>query len=86
MDFQTRSSKTMLKNALLTMESQGRNFELAQSVLDLARKKYQAGVGSNLEVSQAHTEMLQAQNNYFSALLSVINSQADLQKALGQFK
>jgi outer membrane protein len=85
-DFQTQQSKTTLKNSLLTLENQQRNTELANSVLDLARRKYKEGVGSNIEVTQAQTEYLQAQNNYFQAQLDVINSQADLQKALGQFK
>ena len=86
MDFQARSFKTTLSNSLLAMESQERNVELAQSVLELARKKYKEGVGSNLEVSQAQTEMLSAQSNYFNAMLDVMNAKSDLQKALGQFK
>ena len=55
-------------------------------VLDLAQKKYKAGVGSNLEVTQAQTDQLTAQNNYFNALLDVINAEADLKKALGLLK
>ncbi|HEY1033030.1 MAG TPA: TolC family protein [Flavipsychrobacter sp.] len=85
-DLQTAQSKTSLKNALLTMKSQERNLGLANGVLDLARKKYKAGVGSNTEVTQAQTEMLQSQNNYFNAMLDVINAKSDLQKAIGQFK
>ncbi len=85
-DFQTAQSRTSLKNALLTMQSQQRNSDLANSVVTLARKKYKAGVGSNTEVTQAQTEFLQAQNNYFQAMLDVVNAKSDLQKALGQFK
>ncbi len=85
-DFQAEQSKTTLKNDILQLESQKRNLELANSVVDLARRKYKAGVGSNLEVNQAQTELLQAQNNYFSSLLDVVNAQADLKKALGLLK
>jgi outer membrane protein len=85
-DFQTASARTGLKNALLQAESQKRNVELASGVLDLARKKYKEGVGSNLEVTQAQTDFLQAQNNYFNVLLNITNAEADLQQALGQFK
>lgn len=85
-DFQTEQSKTTLKNALLMLASQERNLQLANSVLDLSRNKYKAGVGSNTEVSQAQTEMLKAQNNYFSSMLEVVNAKSDLQKATGQFK
>ena len=85
MKLQKNQSSTQLKNALLNMNNQERNLDLAKSVLDLTRKKYKAGVGSNLEVSQAQTEMLQAQNNYFQALLDAANAKADLKKALGEF-
>jgi len=85
-DFQTEQARTTLKNSILQMESQKRNLALANSVQDLARKKYKAGVGSNLEVNQAQTELLQAQNNYFGSLLDVVNAQADLKKALGLLK
>ena len=60
--------------------------DLAQDVLDLAQKKYKAGVGSNVEVNQAQNDLLQAQNNYFSSLLDLINAEADLKKALGLLK
>ena len=83
LDFQTTQSKTSLKNALLQLQSQKRNVELAEDVLSLAQKKYKAGVGSNTEVTQAQTEQLRAQNTYFSTLLDIINAEADLKKALG---
>lgn len=85
-DVETKQSKITLKNAIYTLENQQRNFQLATEVLQTARKKYNAGVGSSLEVSQAQTEMLQSQSNYFDAMLQVINAQSDLQNALGQFK
>ncbi|MBS1643787.1 MAG: TolC family protein [Bacteroidetes bacterium] len=85
LEFQTTQSQTTLQNALLAANSQKRNMELAESVLTLARKKYKAGVGSNLEVNQAQGDLLQSQNNYYSALLDVVNAQADVQKALGDF-
>lgn len=83
-DFQTENAKTVLRNALIQVENQKRNLTLSNSVLDLARRKYKEGVGSNIEVTQAQTDLLQAQNNYFNSLLDIINAEADLQKALGQ--
>ena len=86
LDFQTATSRTTLKNAVLQVQSQKRNMELANDVLDLAQRKYRAGVGSNLEVTQAQADQLGAQTNYFSALLDLINAEADLKKALGLLK
>jgi len=85
-DFQTAQSQTSLRNALLAVQSQQRNQELAGTVLDLAQRKYREGVGSNLEVTQAQSDFLQAQNNYFQAMLEAVNAQADLQRALGTLK
>ncbi|MCF8448919.1 MAG: TolC family protein [Taibaiella sp.] len=85
-DFQAATARTTLKNSLLQVQSQKRNLELSNTVLDLAQKKYKAGVGSNLEVTTAQTDLLRSQNNYFSALLEVINAEADLKKALGLLK
>lgn len=82
-DFQTNQAKTSLKNAVLQLQSQKRNVALAEDVLDLAQRKYKAGVGSNSEVTQAQTEQLRAQNSYFSTMLDIINAEADLKKALG---
>ncbi len=84
-DFQKNQSRTTLKNALLTMNNQKRNLDLARNVLRLAKAKYDAGVGSNTEVSLAQTDLLTAQNNYFQSLLDVVNAQADLKKALGEY-
>lgn len=85
-DYQTKSARISLTNALTTTESRKRTMALANSVLVLAQKKYKAGVGTNQDVVLAQTDYLQAQNNYFIALQSVINAQADLQKSLGLLK
>jgi outer membrane protein TolC len=82
-DFETSSARTTLKNNLLQYKNEKRNIDLAASVLDLARRKYKEGVGSNLEVTQAQTDYLKAQSNYFNVVLNIISSEADLQKALG---
>lgn len=84
-DYQAKQTRTTLRNALMTLENQKRNLELANSVVDIANKKYKAGVGSSLEVNDAQTGLLQTQNNYFQAMLDVITAQTDLQKALGEF-
>ena len=85
-DYQAANARTTLKNAVLQTQSQHRNLDLANDVLDLAQRKYKAGVGSNVEVTQAQTDQLNAQTNYFNALLDLINAEADLKKALGLLK
>lgn len=85
-EFQASVARNTLKNAMLQAQSQKRNMDVANDVLELARKKYKAGVGSNLEVTTAQTELLRAQSSYFSSLLEITNAEADLKKALGELK
>jgi outer membrane protein TolC len=85
-EFKTKSAQSTLANALQTAESRKRTMELANTVLDLAQKKYKAGVGSNQDVIIAQGDFLRSQNAYFDALLSIVNAKADLQKALGLLK
>ena len=85
-DFMVAQSRSNLKNAILQVENQKRNLDLANDVLDLAQRKYKEGVGSNQEVTQAQTDQLRAQTNYFSALMDMANANADLKKSLGLLK
>ncbi|MDI9320211.1 MAG: TolC family protein [Phycisphaerales bacterium] len=85
-DYKTKSAKANLINALQTSESRKRTMDLASTVLDLAQKKYKAGVGSNQDVIIAQGDFLKAQGAYFEAVLTVVNTKADLQKALGLLK
>ena len=82
-DLKVAQSRTTLKNALLTLETGRRNLSLANSVLDLARKKYNAGVGSNLEVTTAQSEYLKTQATYFGSLLDVVNARTDVELNTG---
>ncbi|MBC7553826.1 MAG: TolC family protein [Taibaiella sp.] len=84
-DFMAAQARATLKNSLLQLKSQTENLNLATEVVDLAQKKYKAGVGSNLEVTTAQAELLKTQNTYFSTLLNIINAEGDLRKALGMF-
>ena len=84
-NFQAAQARTSLRNALLQLKSQDQNLELAKDVLQLAQKKYKAGVGTNLEVTTAQSEELKTRNAYFVTLLNIINAEADLKKALGMF-
>jgi outer membrane protein len=77
--------KTLLNN-LDQLESQEKNMQLAQSVYNQSKIKYQEGVGSNLEIIDADNSFKQAQSNYFNALYDALISHVDYQKALGILK
>ncbi|GAB3654781.1 TolC family protein [Echinicola sediminis] len=76
-------AKTTLKNSLRTLEVQRENMELALEVYTISRIKYAEGVGSNLEVVEADSDLKEAEINYYSALYDALIAKVDLEKALG---
>lgn len=80
------SAKASLKNDLNILDVQRENLELAQEVFDIAKIKYQEGVGSNLEVIDADGALTEAEINYLAALYDGLISKVNLEKALGLLK
>ncbi len=72
-----------MKSALLTLDNQRRNIELAESVYNSTKLKYEQGLGSNQEISNAQTDLVSAQNNYYGSLYDAINAKIDYLKAIG---
>lgn len=83
-DLERTVAKNTLTNAVLTMDSQEKNMELAERVYNTVKKKYEQGVGSSFETLQADTDLQQAQSNYFKALYDAIIAKISYQKALGK--
>jgi len=80
------SALVAYQNALASLKTQENNLKLAQSVFDTAIKKYEAGVGSNLEVVNAEASLKEAQTNYLAALYDALSAKVDLDKALGNLQ
>ncbi len=59
-------------NAISSLQIQKRNLELAQNVYDVSQKKYEQGVGSNLEVINAQTSLRESQTNYTNAVYDLL--------------
>jgi outer membrane protein len=82
-DLQLDQASTELTNALDVLKSQQENLELAESIARVAKIKYQEGVGSNLEVITAETDLRQAQTNYYAAIYDALIAKVNLEKANG---
>lgn len=80
-DMEIYSSRTMLTNSIRTLDEQKKNVELATEVARISRIKYEQGVGSNLEVVTAESELKTAQTNYLNTLFEALSAQVDLKKA-----
>ena len=70
-------------NAYASVTTQKKNMELAQHIYDVTQKKYQGGVGSNLEIVTAETSLKEAQTNYYNAVYDMLVAKIDYQKAVG---
>lgn len=85
-DLEIQTSQTSYLNALNSLQTQKSNMELAQGVYNVAKKKYDQGVGSNLEVMNAETSLKEAQTNYYNAMYEYYVAKVDFEKATGKIK
>lgn len=85
-DLQDAQSRISLINALDVLDNQQANLRLAADVARVTRIKFQAGVGSNLEVISAETDLREAQTNYYAAIYDVLVAKVDRDKATGELK
>lgn len=83
-DNDIEQSRSNMKSAMLTLDNQKQNIELATSVYNSTKKKYEQGLGSNQEIYNAESELRIAQTNYYSALYDAINAKIDYLKAAGK--
>lgn len=83
---EVNNSKITLTNATATLANQKKNMELAESVYNTAKIKYEQGVGSSLELINAQTDLKTAQTNYLTALYDATVAKIDYQKSTGIIK
>jgi outer membrane protein len=83
-DYDVKQARINMKSALLTMDSQKKNIELAEKVYSTTKLKYEQGLGSNQEISNAQADLVTAQNNYYSSLYDAITTKIDYLKATGK--
>jgi outer membrane protein len=76
-------AEAQLASSMESLESEKENMDLARGIYNSTKIKYQAGVGSNLEVVEAETMYKQAETNYYQALYDALIAKIELEKALG---
>jgi outer membrane protein TolC len=62
--------------------SQKENVEVAQRVYESTENKYKQGMASSLELTQANSQYLQAENNYVTSLMNLLQTKVALDKLL----
>ncbi|UXP31183.1 TolC family protein [Reichenbachiella agarivorans] len=82
-DLEIEQAMASYNKEIDNIKAQKENMELAREVYDVAKTKYEEGVGSNIEVIDADREYKQAQTNYYNAVYDALISKVELQKAYG---
>ncbi|MCR5050228.1 MAG: TolC family protein [Paludibacteraceae bacterium] len=71
-----------LTNAYETYTNEKENIDVAQRVFTSATNKYKYGASSNMELTNASNDLINAQSSYVQSILSLVNAQVELQNFL----
>ena len=62
-----------------------KNLALAERIYDKVKAKYDEGINSSLELTQANNQLLETQGNFINASFQLINAKVNLDKALNNY-
>ncbi len=79
---QEKQLRYNLVNANLQYKSQKDNIEVAKRVYESMKNKYKHGMASSLDLTQSNSLYLDAENNYISALMNLLQTKLALDKLL----
>ncbi len=79
---QEKQLRFNLVNANMQYKSQKDNVDVSQRVYNSTENKFRQGMASSLELTQANSLFLQAENNYISSLMDLLQSKLALDKLL----
>jgi outer membrane protein len=79
---QEKQLRYNLVNANLQYMSQKDNVEVSKRIFASMENKFKQGVASSLDLTQANSLFLQAENNYISALMNLLQTKLALDKLL----
>ncbi len=79
---QEKQIRYNLQSSLENYHTQKENVEVAQSVYDSYRRKFEQGMATSLELTQANGNYLDAESNYMTAILEVMNAKLALDKLM----
>ena len=86
LDLAFENARTQIENSLITIKNQKENAQLAQEVLDNTRNNYYQGLAPLTDLLDAENALVEAQNNYTSALLEYKLAEIQLIKSKGELR
>ena len=82
LSLQEKQFKYNLQSSLDNFYTQMENVEVAQRVYDSYRRKFEQGMATSLELTQANTNYLDAEGNYLTAIMDVMSAKLQLDKLM----
>lgn len=82
LEIQYRQLCFNLTNAYETYLNEKENQEVTQRVFASATNKYKYGAASNVELTNASNDLINAQSSYIQAILTLVTAQVDLEEFL----
>jgi outer membrane protein TolC len=82
-DLELETARKQIANARARVASEERNLSLAQRIYDTSQTKFQSGVGSSLEVTQALSGLYQSQGLLIQARYELLKARISVKRALG---
>ena len=79
---QEKQYKYNLQSSLDNFYTQQENVEVAQRVYDSYRRKFEQGMATSLDLTQANTNYLDAEGNYLTSIMEVMNAKLQLDKLM----
>ena len=84
LEIQYRQLCFNLTNAYETYINEKDNIEVSQRVFNSSTEKFKWGAASNLELTNASNDLINAQSTYVQAMLELINAQSELEEFLNK--
>ncbi len=81
---QEKQFKYNLQSSLENYFTQQENVEVAQRVYDSYLRKFQQGMATSLDLTQANSNYLDAESNYLNSIMEVMNAKLQLDKLMNK--
>jgi outer membrane protein TolC len=79
---QDKQFRYNLQSALENLETQRENREVAMDIFESYRRKFEQGMASSLDLTQANNNYLTAESNFMTAIMDVLNARLQIDKLM----
>jgi outer membrane protein TolC len=76
------SARSAYLNAYENFETEKSNLDLSRTIYENNLRKYEEGMVSSIELTQAQNQYLSSQSNYFNSIVELVSAKAKIDKLL----